>query len=200
MKIIPIDFSKLLALAQANSFSIIFYEFFRDLRPYLLSDFKRPFLLSHVLKQVASPNGKAVINAIQNGTLVVSKDKYKTIISIVRPKIQVELQTFFDSLSLDGIIFPTTRLTARPIGQEPVMINGQPEPTRNAYTTFETFGSIAGVPGISIPIGLTNDTKLPVGMEIEGAYGRDEKLLSVGAALMSALKPLPKPTDVDFEE
>ena len=50
VKIIPIDFSKLLALAQANSFSIIFYEFFRDLRPYLLSDFKRPFLLSHVLR------------------------------------------------------------------------------------------------------------------------------------------------------
>ena len=198
VQIIPIDFSKVLALDQATSSSIYFYDFLRDLGSRLRVDFKHPVPLADVLAQVASPDVKAIITGIQDGTLTVSKEKHYSALNVGRAQLQCQLQTFFDSLSLNGIIFPTVRLTARPIGQDPVIINNQPEPTFNAYLAFQSFGATAGVPGISIPIGLTQETKLPVGMEIEGPYGKDEELLDVAAALLKLFEPLPTPTDVLF--
>ncbi|CAF1034679.1 unnamed protein product [Rotaria sp. Silwood1] len=118
----------------------------------------------------------------------------------VRPELQRQLRAVFQQFALDGIIFPTTRLTARLIGQDPVTLNNHTLPTLDAYVTFEDFGSTAGVPGISIPIGLTKDSKLPVGMEIEGEYGKDEKLLNVAAAVKRVFDPLPQPTDVVFKK
>ncbi|CAF3436047.1 unnamed protein product [Rotaria sp. Silwood1] len=200
VQIINIDLSELLALDLANSYLIYYYEWFRDLDRYLQASPKYPIPLSRVLSNVASPDVKDAINGIQNGTLRVTDEKYNSIMNIVRPELQRQLRAVFQQFALDGIIFPTTRLTARLIGQDPVTLNNHTLPTLDAYVTFEDFGSTAGVPGISIPIGLTKDSKLPVGMEIEGEYGKDEKLLNVAAAVKRVFDPLPQPTDVVFKK
>ena len=65
-------------------------------------------------------------------------------------------------------------------------------------STFATFirntdpGSVAGVPGISLPAGLTQDG-LPVGLALEGLPGADRRLLSIAAAVEMLLPPLPAP-------
>ena len=200
VKIITIDLSKVLALDLVTSAAIYYFEWFRDLKQYLRTNPKHPISLSRVLNNVASPDVKDAINGIMNGTYHVTKDEYNSLMNVNRAQLQCQLQTALQDFSLDGIIFPTTRLTARPIGQDPVVINNHPVPTLDAYITFQDFGSTAGIPGISIPIGLTKDTKLPVGLEIEGEYGKDDKLMSVAAALMSLFDPLPKPRDVVFKQ
>jgi Asp-tRNA(Asn)/Glu-tRNA(Gln) amidotransferase A subunit family amidase len=48
------------------------------------------------------------------------------------------------------------------------------------------FGSNAGIPGISIPAGLTR-AGLPVGIELDGASGSDRSLLAVAGAIEQAL-------------
>jgi Asp-tRNA(Asn)/Glu-tRNA(Gln) amidotransferase A subunit family amidase len=64
--------------------------------------------------------------------------------------------------------------------------------------TFATFirntdpGSNAGIPGISVPAGLTR-SGLPVGLELDAPHGADARLLSVAAAMERALDPMPAP-------
>ena len=64
--------------------------------------------------------------------------------------------------------------------------------------TFATFirntdpGSNAGIPGLSLPAGLTS-SGLPVGLELDGPVGSDARLLGIGLAIESLLGTLPAP-------
>ena len=53
-------------------------------------------------------------------------------------------------------------------------------------------GSNAGIPGLSLPAGLTA-AGLPVGIEIDGPVGSDARLLAIGLAFEQVLGPVPAP-------
>ena len=53
-------------------------------------------------------------------------------------------------------------------------------------------GSTAGLPGLVLPIGLT-EGGLPVTLEFDGPAGTDRALLTLGLALEHALGRLPAP-------
>ncbi|MEO1115817.1 MAG: amidase family protein [Pseudomonadota bacterium] len=53
-------------------------------------------------------------------------------------------------------------------------------------------GSIAGIPGLSLPIGLTAEG-LPVGLELDGPAFSDRHLLALGLAVEAALPKLQAP-------
>ena len=53
-------------------------------------------------------------------------------------------------------------------------------------------GSTAGIPGVTIPVGLT-ERRLPVGLGLDGPLGSDRRLLAVANALERALPPMPHP-------
>jgi len=94
-------------------------------------------------------------------------------------------------------MFPTTILPASPIdavnGSSKVSINGGPP-----VDTFATFirntdpGSNAGIPGLSMPAGLTA-AGLPVGLELDGPVGSDARLLGIALAFESVLGRLRPP-------
>ncbi|MCV6605165.1 MAG: amidase family protein [Porticoccaceae bacterium] len=96
--------------------------------------------------------------------------------------------------SLYALIFPTTALTARPIvgTVETVSANedgsGEQLPTFPSYIRNTDPASNAGTPAISLPMG-RSALGLPVGMELDGAAGRDRELLAVALALEPLLKP-----------
>ena len=99
---------------------------------------------------------------------------------------------YFAEHEVDAILFPTTPLTARPIGEdETVELNGNQEPTFPTFIRNTDLGSNVGAPGISLPVGLGNG--LPVGMEIDGLPGRDEHLLAIASTIEALLEPLPAP-------
>src|SRR5438132_10650188 len=54
-------------------------------------------------------------------------------------------------------------------------------------------GSNAGIPGVSVPIGLTGEG-LPVGLELDGPAGSDRRLLAVARAVEGVFGFLPAPT------
>ena len=91
---------------------------------------------------------------------------------------------YFDSNDFDAMIFPTTVLPARPIenSMQTVELNGEQVPTFPTYIHNTDPGSIAALPGISLPVGLTAEG-LPVAIEIDGPENSDRQLLAIAATL-----------------
>ena len=114
-----------------------------------------------------------------------------------RPRLRSLYDGYFRSSVLDAMLFPTTIAPAVLIdlanGSGKVSVNGGA-----VVDTFATFirntdpGSNAGIPGLSLPAGLTNGG-LPVGMELDGPVGSDARLLGIGLAIESLLGTLPAP-------
>ncbi|MFM9095718.1 MAG: amidase family protein, partial [Actinomycetes bacterium] len=48
--------------------------------------------------------------------------------------------------------------------------------------------SLAGIPAMSIPIGLADEDKLPVGLQIIAPFMQDDRMYKVAATLEASLK------------
>jgi mandelamide amidase len=119
---------------------------------------------------------------------------YEDALNVARPALQKLYADTFAGNGLDAIVFPTTPLPASPVvgSDATVMLNGVPVPTFQTYIRNTDPGSVAGVPGISLPAALT-EGGLPVGLEIDGPAGSDRHLLAVALTLEKILGPLPAP-------
>jgi Asp-tRNA(Asn)/Glu-tRNA(Gln) amidotransferase A subunit family amidase len=113
---------------------------------------------------------------------------YQAAIKDARPALIKHYADTFAKYGIEALIFPTTPQVAAVQG-----------PEASALPTFLLFiqntdpGSNAGVPGLSIPAGLGPTTGLPVGIEIDGPRGSDQRLLAIGMAIEKVLGPTPKP-------
>ena len=63
-----------------------------------------------------------------------------------------------------------------------VELNGKKVSTFTTYLHNTRPITTAGIPGLSLPIGLTNGG-LPVGLELDGPFGSDRSLLSLGMSM-----------------
>jgi mandelamide amidase len=74
-----------------------------------------------------------------------------------------------------------------------VELNGRQVDTFTTFIRNTDADAVAGLPGLSLPAGLTS-AGLPVGMELDGPAGSDWLLLGLGLALeQTAFPPLPPP-------
>jgi len=147
--------------------------------------------LTELIEQVGSPDVAGILSS-QLGDEALPRAAYDLALK-TRPQLQALYTQTFVQHRVDAMIFPTAVLTARPIGQdETVELNGEQVPTFGAYIRNTDSGSNAGIPGISLPAGLTNQG-LPVGLEIDGPAGSDRHLLAVAQALETVLPSLTMP-------
>jgi amidase len=82
--------------------------------------------------------------------------------------LRARLVSLFDSLRLDGLIYPTMQ-------RRPVLV-GEAQPG-----TTCSLSSHSGLPALSLPAGFTNDG-LPVGLELMGKPFEDSKLVGIAFA------------------
>jgi mandelamide amidase len=84
-------------------------------------------------------------------------------------------------------------MTARPIGQDQtVELNGQQVPTFMSFIRNADPSSNAGIPSVSIPVGLSGPG-LPVGAMIESAAGSDRRLLAIAQSFERVCGPIAPP-------
>jgi indoleacetamide hydrolase len=175
------------------SFPIALYEVGPDLTAYLAAE-GNGIGFDQVVAGIASKDVAGAFAAAKT----IPKEAYDAAITTGRPQLQKLYADYFKANGVDAIIFPTTPLPARPInpdgdtGKDIVELNGNMVPTFPTYIRNTDPGSNAGIPGLSLPAGLTRSS-LPVGLELDGPVGSDQRLLALGMAIETALGVLPPP-------
>ena len=172
-------------LNAAVGFPVALYEFVRDLPRYLAEN-GLALSMSDVLDGIGSPDVKAIV-ASQLGAEAMPEAVYRQALDVDRPRLQRTYADYFAEHAVEAVLFPTSPVSARPIGDdETIDLGGERVPTFPTFIRNTDPGSNAGIPGISLPTGLAS-TGLPIGMELDGPAGSDERLLAVAAAVEEAV-------------
>lgn len=184
--LVEVDISDLAMLREKSSLPISLYEVARDLKTYLTEN-KLGVSYQQVVNSVDSPDVQAVFASIA-GNKAITRVAYLQALEM-RKQLQASYRSYFNEHSLDAMVFPTTPLPARPIdgSAEFVELNGVQVPTFATYTKNTDPASIAGIPGLTLPVGESDDG-LPIGLELDGPSGSDRRLLAIGRALEVVFK------------
>lgn len=155
-----------------NEFPVTFDEIYNDVKPQL----------KEIWSQVVVPQGPGYL----------SDEGYQSALTTERPQLQRRLGQVFTHHAADALLFPTTPSPAPLIehGSNFTIAGHQVDDRFLAYNTIPTSG--AGLPGISIPIGLSTNG-LPIGLEIDAAHGADSSLLDVARRVEALFGALPAP-------
>ena len=139
--------------------------------------------LEAVAKGIAASDVRAILMSQLGAETAIPDATYAEALSVHRPAIQEIYRRLFRDNSLDVLAFPTSLIAAPLIGEdETVMLNGKPEPLFQTAIHNTDIGSNAGIPGITIPVGLTR-RGLPVGLGLDAAAGADRLLLDIAIEL-----------------
>ena len=185
------DMADVAALDAAAGFPVALYEFVTDLDRYLAGH-ATGLDFAGVAAQVKSPAVKKVVDALL-GPDAVSEAVYREALIKHRPALQDAYRRYFAERGVAAMVFPTTPLPAAKVGEDDtVLLNGKAVPTLATYIRNLGPGSAAGIPGLSLPAGMTS-AGLPIGIAIDGPQGADQQLLTICLAIEPALPRLPAP-------
>lgn len=194
VQLIEIDMPELPAANAAVGMPLCLYEQKPDLTAYL-QRYETGVSFDAVVAQISSPDVKAIFDGLiapgvlptPDGQVVPLQPLYERVIATQRDELIAVYQRAFQEHRLDGLLFPTV----------PVL---PPAATPEA-SSFETFsrlarnvdpGSNAGLPGLSVPAGLSREG-LPVGLEIDGLPGDDRIVLAIGVMIEGVLGRIAAP-------
>ena len=184
VKLKEISMSDIWSHNEAFGFPVALYEVMQDLPEYL-KKYTSGVNIDELVAWIGSPDVAGVF-ASQMGSEAMPKAAYEAAIGIHGPAMKLIYKAAFSENSLDAIIFPTTPVTARNIGDdETIDLNGVQVPTFPTYIRNTDLGSNVGAPGISLPCKGMSD--LPVGIEFDGLPGQDQDLLSLVKSIEMAL-------------
>lgn len=191
--LVEVDLVGLKDLNDKIGFPVALYEANLDIPAYLAAG-SSGITFDQVVAQITSKDVQGAIGAART----FPQAPYDEAINIHRPQLQKLYADYFINNGVAAMLFPTTPLPARPINQngdtgaDTVELNGQQVPEFGTYIRNTDPGSNAGLPGLSMPAGMTK-SGLPVGMELDGPVGSDQTLLAIGMALEKTFAPLPAP-------
>ena len=189
--LIEFDAPEIAELDHAAAFPITLYETVTTLTAYLESS-GLDLGFRELCEATTSPDVNSILMSLC-GDEAVPEAAYREAMEQQRPALQATIAAYLRDHQAAALILPTTPLPARPIGQdETVEVNGAQVPIFPAYIRNTGPASVAGLPGLSLPIGLTADG-LRVGIELDGRAGGDHELLSLGLGYEATLEALPPP-------
>ena len=192
-EVVEVDMPGLAELNGQVSFPVALYEANVDLTRYL-KRYRIPLDIKGLAERIASPDVKGLFaSAIVPGAKDAIPEKVYRAALAARPALQRLYAETFTTHRIAALVFPTTPLTAAPVGDDQTTkLNGADVPTFATFIQNTDPGSNAGIPGLTVPIGRTA-AGLPVGLELDGPAGSDRRLLGIGLALEALFGRLPAP-------
>ncbi len=188
--LVEVDMSEEAALDGEAGFPIALYETVVDLGSYL-ADHNTGLDFAGLAERAASPDVNGILMSLA-GDGAVPEPVYRKALQ-QRSTLQDAYRRHFGEQGIAAVIFPTTPAPAALIGEDETFdLKGKPHPTFATFIRNSGPGSVAGIPGISLPAGITA-AGLPVGIELSGPVSSDRELLAIGAAVERLLPKLPAP-------
>jgi Asp-tRNA(Asn)/Glu-tRNA(Gln) amidotransferase A subunit family amidase len=186
--IVEIDASEITRLNALVGFPVALYEANTDMRSYL-TKYDVGISIEELAAEISSPDVAGTYKGLvlpeklpgPDG-LVEAAPVYEAAIKTHRPMLIQVYEKVFNDNKLDALVFPTTPAVAK-IADE----NSSSLENFGLFIQNTDPGSNAGMPGLSIPMGLAKDN-LPAGLEIDGLPGSDSRILSIGLALEGILR------------
>ncbi|QYN37572.1 indole acetimide hydrolase [Pseudonocardia sp. DSM 110487] len=167
-------------LTRPHSLALTLHEWPRELGMHLARH-RCPVTVEEVVDAMAGPvERKWLADQLWGDPVPVTH--HVEILERARPALVARYADCISRDRLDALVLPTTRLPARPIGQDDeVLINGRQVGTLEAYLRNTDPTAFAGLPSITVPAGRAA-SGLPVGLSFDGLPGTDTTLLALAAA------------------
>ncbi|HBL65765.1 MAG TPA: amidase, partial [Achromobacter sp.] len=195
VQLVEIDMPELPAANAAVGMPLCLYEQKPDLTDYL-QRYDTGVSFDEVVARISSPDVKGIFEGLivpgvlpaPDGQVLALQPLYERVISHQRDELIDVYRRAFKEHRLDGLLFPTL----------PIL----PLPATPQASSFEAFsrlarnvdpGSNAGLPGLSIPAGLSKEG-LPVGLEIDALPNADRAVLAIGLTLERILGRIAPPS------
>lgn len=187
--IVDVEFQDLNDLSDRAGIPIALGQARELMSDYLKNSYSR-ITADEVFEQVASPDvhafQKLYLDSVDAATFQEGRD-------IHQPALQCAYDQRFREYNLDAIIFPTSPLLPISIGSpEEMVVGGMKVKTLFELVRNTNPGSIASLPGISLPAGLSTGG-LPVGLALDGPRGSDRRLLAIAQAVETVLPKIKRP-------
>ena len=190
--IVEIDFGDdFMALATQANWRIFFHETTPGVTQYL-EESGAPATFNEIYEQLgADARQKWDATVVTGSAGYVSQEAYREALDVHRSALQKRYVDCFRSNGIDGLILPATPTVAPQIGGDCTIAGKVMDPRAFGRNAFPS--SCAGLPGISLPMGLSANG-LPMGLEIDGLPNSDTKLLGLAARISNVLGPIPAPS------
>lgn len=196
VKLVPLSMPDIHALNQKVGMPMAFYEGRKSLEHYL-SENQTGVELSKLAAQISSPDVKVLFEKYilpqrmpgADGKLVDVADAYKWATEVGQPEMKKTYTQAFKEFKLDALIFPTTPDLAIQSNLDSTSFQAFGRMIKNTDP-----GSNAGLPGISLPIGLAGAANLPVGIELDSLPGTDKELLALALMVEKIVNAQTPPT------
>lgn len=125
---------------------------------------------------------------VPGGAGHVPRETYEAAINVDRLEIQRRYDSVFNRFGAEALLLPTTPCPAPLIEQQGLFSIAGQEVSDLALARHTVAASLAGLPGISIPMGRARNG-LPTGLELEAAHGRDRRLLAIARRVETEIGP-----------
>ncbi|MEP6065524.1 MAG: indoleacetamide hydrolase [Paracoccaceae bacterium] len=182
--LIEVSLQDIWAHAAEFSIPVALYEVMRGLPKYL-REHASSVSFKELVECIGSPDVKGFITS-QLGADAIPEHAYREAKEVHLPAMLEIYNSVFADNKLDAIVFPTTPLPARPIGDDEVVeLNIDRVPTFPTYIRNTDLAPNIGAPGISLPCPITSG--LPVGIEFDALPGMDRSLLALAGAAEKAM-------------
>jgi Asp-tRNA(Asn)/Glu-tRNA(Gln) amidotransferase A subunit family amidase len=190
VELVDVDMSDEARLDHEAGFPIALYETVADLNVYL-TEHQAGFDYAGLVAKVASPDVKGILQSLI-GAGAVPEAAYRQALE-QRKVLKDTYARHFREHGIAAIVFPTTPAPAAKIGDdETFLLNGKSVPTFPTFISNTSPGSVGGIPGISLPVGMTA-AGLPIGIELSGPESSDLQLLAIATAVESLFPKPPAP-------
>ncbi|MFT6285529.1 MAG: mandelamide amidase [Alcanivorax sp.] len=185
VELVEADIEGIGDLNEKVGFPLVLFET-SQLLPAYLKKYQPGATVEQLIAKIASPDVKQVVSDAMGGAI--PEAVYLDARDVQRPLLQQAYADYFHRQAVDAIILPTTPLPAVPLAADmsTVELNGVQVPAFPTYIRNTDPSSNAGIPGISIPAGVSGKG-LPIGIELDGPAGSDRKLLAIAAAVEALL-------------
>ncbi|MEV6238435.1 amidase family protein [Lentzea sp. NPDC051838] len=181
--LVPVHVEGFETIERDIGFPITFYEMARSLPDYLA---KTGIGLAELASRIASPDVRSIVGSIVDGA--VTTEVYERALLLREQRLIGGYRRIFATSAVDALVFPTTPLPAGRLDRDTteVLLDGRRLPTFETYIRNTGPGSIAGLPGVTVPVPTAG---LPVGLALDGPWGDDRRLLGIASLVERLLSP-----------